>query len=133
MQKIEVVGAAIIENRRVLVAQRSPQMITPRKWEFVGGKVEQNETHQQALTREVFEELNIKIEVHEHIATGFSTFDEKEIVLHIYKTKIIEGRPTAKEHSQLRWVYIKDLFDLDWAEADIPAVKELVLFNNTNF
>lgn len=126
MQKIEVVGAAIIENNKLLAAQRSSTMSMPLKWEFVGGKVERNETHQEALVREVFEELGIKIKVNDYIATGYSILKDKEIILHVYQAEILEGNPEVREHRALRWVGFEELVELDWPQADIPVVQELM-------
>ena len=126
MTEIHVVGAAIIDGSKVFAAQRSESMKTPLKWEFVGGKVEPGETHTQALIREVKEELGVKIGVKGHIATGYSTLGDKRIVLHVYEAELLEGTPTAREHSELKWVDIDRLMELDWAEADLPACDELM-------
>ncbi|MCR4435504.1 MAG: (deoxy)nucleoside triphosphate pyrophosphohydrolase [Clostridiales bacterium] len=125
MEDIEVVGAAIRDGGRILAAQRSPVMSSALKWEFVGGKVEVNETHRQALRREVFEELGVRIKVNRYIASGTSTVEGKKIRLHVYEAEIIEGTPQAREHSQIQWINIKDMEKLDWADADIPASKRL--------
>lgn len=125
MQEIHVVGAAIRKGNKILVAQRSAHMNSPLKWEFVGGKVEQGETHQQALEREVNEELGVKIKVHGHIAAGQSDVKDKRIILHVYEAELLDGEPVAREHSQLQWVETGQLRMLDWAEADIPAVETL--------
>jgi 8-oxo-dGTP diphosphatase len=126
MQEIHVVGAAIVSDDKVLAAQRSADMESPFKWEFVGGKIEKGETHTQALEREVEEEMGIKIKVNGFLATGVSNVDEKKIVLHVYEAEIIEGEPTAKEHAKLEWVELDEMSMLDWAEPDIPACKVLM-------
>lgn len=130
MLEIHVVGAAIMDGGKVLAAQRSEKMNSPLKWEFVGGKVEQGESHHQALEREVFEELEVRIRAGDHIATGYSIFNGKKIVLHVYKAELIKGVPVLKEHARIRWVDIASLMELDWAEADIPACRELIKREN---
>lgn len=129
MAEIQVVGAAIINGDKILGAQRSKSMKTPLKWEFVGGKVEIGETPEEALEREVFEELGVKINVKDLIGTGTSETEGKKINLSVFIAEIIEGIPVAKEHSQIMWIHIEDVFMYDWAEADIPICRKLLSFN----
>jgi 8-oxo-dGTP diphosphatase len=126
MAEIQVVGAAIREGTKVLAAQRSAKMNMPLKWEFAGGKVEENETHQKALKREVYEELGLIIEVLDFLAVGYSEINGKTIALYVYDSKIKGGEINMNEHSQIKWVEIRELDKLDWAEADIPACKKLI-------
>lgn len=126
MKEIHVVGAAITDGTKILAAQRSEKMKEPLKWEFVGGKVEPGETHQQALVREVQEELGIHIQVGEHIATGTSESNGSRILLHVYRAQILKGQPQAAEHTQIRWVEASRLMELDWPEADLPACEKIV-------
>ncbi|MFZ5990122.1 MAG: (deoxy)nucleoside triphosphate pyrophosphohydrolase [Bacillota bacterium] len=132
METIHVVGAAIRDGNRVLAAQRSPRMNPPLKWEFVGGKIEKNETHREALEREVYEELGIRIKAKEFIAEGTLVAGEKKVILYVYSAIIVDGIPVAREHSQIRWVEIDKLMELDWAEPDIPACKQLVKSKTVN-
>lgn len=129
MREIHVVGAAIIQEDKVLAAQRSNKMSHPLKWEFAGGKVEEGETHRQALQRELYEELGISVKVNDFVASGNSEINGSRIVLHVYEAEITEGIPVKGEHSSLRWVEIGRLLELDWADADIPACKELIKKN----
>ncbi|MCX7708491.1 MAG: (deoxy)nucleoside triphosphate pyrophosphohydrolase [Clostridia bacterium] len=126
MKEIHVVGAAIREGKRILAAQRSEKMSAPLKWEFAGGKVEDGEAHQEALKRELQEELGIDIQVGEHLATGIVEDSNRKIILHVYEASILQGNPEAKEHSLLKWIDIKDIYQLDWAEPDIPACEILL-------
>ncbi|MCX7922156.1 MAG: (deoxy)nucleoside triphosphate pyrophosphohydrolase [Clostridia bacterium] len=126
MQEIHVVGAAIRDGKKLLAAQRSEKMKMPLKWEFAGGKVESGETHRQALEREIFEELGVAIKVGKFIADGYSKVGDKTIILHVYEASILEGVPRAAEHAQLKWIDIVEIPELDWAEPDIPACKEII-------
>ena len=126
MEPIHVVGAAIIKGKNVLAAQRGPGMNEALKWEFPGGKVEENETHRQALEREVYEELGIRIKADVFIASGQSMSGGRCICLHVYEAELIEGVPVASEHTGFIWADINDILRLDWAEADIPACLELI-------
>ncbi|MDP4091776.1 MAG: (deoxy)nucleoside triphosphate pyrophosphohydrolase [Bacillota bacterium] len=126
MDEIHVVGAAIRDGERILTAQRSEKMDEAMKWEFPGGKVEKNETHKEALKRELREELDIKVDVGEHIATGYSLKDDRKIVLHVYNANITSGRLVVKEHKQVKWIKVCDIMDMDWAEADVPACRKIL-------
>lgn len=126
MQEIHVVGAAIMKGCSVLAAKRSMSMNTPFKWEFAGGKVESGESREEALAREIHEELGVRISVGNYVAEGSFETNGKKIVLHVYEAVMIDGEPAAKEHSELKWIEIDGLGELDWAEADIPACKELM-------
>ena len=125
MDEIHVVGAAIRSGDRVMAAQRSAHMNSALKWEFPGGKIEKGESHQEALCREIQEELGLVVEVKEYIATGYSEVDGRRILLYIYEAEIKEGQLVLKEHAQVKWVEISRIMELDWAEADVPACEEL--------
>lgn len=126
MKEIVVVGAAIMDGKRVLAAQRSVKMNSPLKWEFPGGKVEEGETQQQALKREIIEELGIMIEVGEMLGCGIAEYGDKRITLNVYWASIVEGKPVAKEHADIRWIEIDRIGELEWAEPDIPVCKVLL-------
>lgn len=126
MHEIEVVGAAIINGNKVLAAQRSEIMKLPLKWEFPGGKIQKGETHEEALIRELREELGIDISVSDFIAKGSSVVDNRLINLYVYSAKILKGIPQAREHARLMWTDIGNIMNLDWAEADLPACKQLL-------
>ncbi|WP_035099344.1 (deoxy)nucleoside triphosphate pyrophosphohydrolase [Anoxybacteroides tepidamans] len=121
-----VVGA-VIENERgeILCALRSETMSLQHVWEFPGGKVEQGESSEEALVREIYEELGCLIKVHEKIAE--TRYDNGKVIicLHTYKASIIEGVPVAKEHAEIKWVSRADLPALHWAPADVPTVEAL--------
>ncbi|AEV67966.1 (deoxy)nucleoside triphosphate pyrophosphohydrolase [Acetivibrio clariflavus] len=126
MHEIEVVGAAIIEDNKVLAAQRSEIMKLPLKWEFAGGKVQKGETHEKALVRELREELGIEVSVGDFIAKGSSVIEDRLINLYVYSAKILKGVPQAREHARIMWIDIEDIMKLDWAEADLPACEQLL-------
>lgn len=103
-------------------------MSLPEKWEFPGGKLELNELPEEALIREINEELNIEIKIIEALPIAEHAYvPEKIIQLIPYRCSIVDNeRPIATEHSELRWVKRDELLQLDWAEADIPIVKYLM-------
>ena len=121
---IPVVCAIIEQDDLVLCALRSEQMSLPGKWEFPGGKLELNELAEDALIREINEELNVSIEIAESLPiSDYSYVPEKVIRLIPFRCVIQNNKiPVAAEHAELRWVKKEDLLNLNWAEADVPIV-----------
>lgn len=126
MKVIRVVGAAIIRDGRVLAAQRSSTMSLPGLWEFPGGKIEKGESAQNALTRELKEELNSAVEVGDRIVTTSHDYPFGTVQLTTFYARIVGGEPVAGEHSELRWCNASELESLNWAPADVPAAAEVV-------
>lgn len=120
--RIQVVGAAIAHRGRCLIAQRGPEMALPGKWEFPGGKVEDSETPEDALAREIQEELGIRIKVGGLLGQGLSSSGARTIVLDVYAAKWLDGNPSPQEHAALAWASAEELLDYDWAEADVPVI-----------
>lgn len=129
MKKQVKVVAAIIENEKdeILCALRSPEMSIPTMWEFPGGKVEQGEDIFTALKREIDEELQCEVETEASIFND-NTHEYETFIINLLsiKCRIIEGTPTANEHSKLIWLKRENLSSLKWAPADIPAVEQLI-------
>lgn len=123
---IEVVGAIIVRDESVLVAQRGPGKALAGLWEFPGGKVEAGESPTDALTREIVEELGCRIKVGEHVTTTTHKYEFGTIELATYYAALTSGTPVASEHAELRWVPLDDLQSLEWAPADLPTVEAIV-------
>lgn len=122
MKQIHVVGAAIIDGDKCLIAKRGPNMSLPGKWEFPGGKVERDEDPRAALVREIKEELGLLIEVHECLGQGTAAFGERRIVLDVFAARCLEGELMLAEHAEVTWTGAEGLLDFDWAEADVPVL-----------
>lgn len=98
-------------------------MPLPLKWEFPGGKVEEGESLENCLVREIKEELDITIKIIDELAPNEHKYSDKTIKLIPFLCRWTKGEIHLKEHAAYRWQRPKNLLDLDWAEADIPIVK----------
>jgi 8-oxo-dGTP diphosphatase len=123
-----VVAAALIRERRVLIAQRPEGKRLAGLWEFPGGKLEPNELPEAALQREILEELGVEIEIVSALQASEYSYDGiRTIRLIPFLASIIDGNePKAHEHSEIRWVPKSELMQLDWAAADVPIVLEYI-------
>ena len=120
---LQVVGAAIINDKNeVLCAQRGYGSLKG-KWEFPGGKIEKNESDAEALAREIKEELGIDVSVKDMIDENYHEYDTFNVNLKVYKCAYISGEINDTEHQSLKWVEGRKLNDLDWADADKPIVE----------
>ncbi|WP_057762104.1 (deoxy)nucleoside triphosphate pyrophosphohydrolase [Cytobacillus praedii] len=124
-KNIHVVGAIIIDNNKILCAQRGQDKSLPLKWEFPGGKIEAGESAQEALKREISEEMNCQIEIGEQVDHTVYEYDFGIVHLTTFSCKLIEGKPELTEHVAIKWLPPSELASLDWAPADIPAVEKL--------
>ncbi|KKB41756.1 8-oxo-dGTP diphosphatase MutT [Bacillus thermotolerans] len=128
MKKTVQVTAAVCINEQdeVLCALRSPIMTLPNLWEFPGGKVEEGETPEESLIREIKEELGCTVEVHELIEDVMHEYPNVIVNLLTYRSTITEGMPLASEHAEIKWVPREQLRSLEWAPADIPTIDRLL-------
>src|SRR3954468_14094944 len=122
-KNLYVVGAVIIENGKILCAQRGPSKSLPFKWEFPGGKIEEGESPQEALRREINEEMRCEIEIGEQVEDTVYEYDFGVVHLKTFYCRLIAGEPILTEHVSIQWLYPNDLRSLDWAPADIPAIE----------
>lgn len=125
-KSVHVVGA-IIENEKeeIFCALRSPEMSLPNYWEFPGGKIENDETPEEALAREIQEEFNCTISVGEKVEDTTYEYDKVIVRLETYKAKLLNGQPVALEHADTKWVTREEILSLNFAPADIPAVEKI--------
>lgn len=125
-KRIVVVGAVLVRDGDVLCARRSQDMTLPGMWEFPGGKLEPGESPEQALVRELDEELAVEANIGERVDETEYEYDFGVVSLTTYWGSIVSGEPKACEHAELKWLPMADLASLDWAPADIPAVEKII-------
>jgi mutator protein MutT len=123
---IHVVAAVILDNRRVLIAQRASESSNPLLWELPGGKVEPNESPRQALARELREELGIRARVGALLGECTHRYPHESIRLEAYWVSHIQGEPQALHHTQLAWVRPEHLGRYRFTGADVPLVHEVI-------
>ncbi|MBN3521925.1 (deoxy)nucleoside triphosphate pyrophosphohydrolase [Algoriphagus lutimaris] len=127
MKTISVSCAIIIHLNKVLVAKRSSSMSQPGMWEFPGGKLEEGESLEESLIREIKEELGIEISVGSQLTVSKFTYSEEKIVeLTPFICAWESGDIRVLEHERVVWMEIGDLSVLNWAPADIPVFNELL-------
>jgi len=126
---IKVTCAIIEHENKTLVVQRSESMKLPLKWEFPGGKIEDNETDEDCIIREIKEELNIEIELFLKLTPIKFKYPTFEINLIPFVAKYLAGNLKLTEHKKHSWLTKDEMNNLDWAEADIPILKEYLNYD----
>ena len=122
-EPVRVVGGAIIVEHRVLAARRAGPPEVAGLWELPGGKVEPGETDEQALRRELVEELSVDVSVGRLIGPELDLGDNT--TLRCYRVQLTGGRPRPTEHDAVRWLGAAELDAVDWLPADRLLLGEL--------
>lgn len=126
MNPVKVTCAIIIIEGKVLAVQRSATMRLPLKWEFPGGKIEELESAEDCIKREISEELGIEIGIEQKLTPSIFEYPTVTVELIPFVASICEGEITLKEHAQYLLLDKGQLSELDWAEADLPILKEFL-------
>jgi 8-oxo-dGTP diphosphatase len=121
-KQIHVVGAVITRDGLVMCAQRGDDGNLPGLWEFPGGKIEQGESKQAALMREITEELGCTVEVGREVTTTTHEYEFGEVTLTTFYCRLMAGTPKLTEHASIKWLRPDELESIPWAPADIPAI-----------
>ena len=128
MKTIKVVAAVIcdsLENMTKIFATARGYGEFKGQWEFPGGKIEVGETSQQALIREIQEELNVKIEVGELIDTIEYDYPTFHLSMDCFWCVVVDGEIILKEAKAAKWLGIDELYSVDWLPADIVLIEKL--------
>ena len=123
MQTIDVAAGIIWRGGHFLASQRPTNKVMEGYWEFPGGKLEQGETPEEALIREIKEEFDSEIEIVSFINEASHEYDFGIVTMKTYRSKLHTGNLTLLEHQDSKWLPIEELDTLEWAPVDLPAVK----------
>ena len=126
MKQIEVVAAIIHDAEGRIFATQRGYGDMKDGWEFPGGKMEQGETPEEALKREIWEELETKIVVEKLLTTVDYDYPKFHLTMHCFMCSIESGQLTLKEHEAARWLRLSDIYSVDWLPADKVVVDRLV-------
>jgi 8-oxo-dGTP diphosphatase len=128
MKKVEVVAGVVFCEDLILCVQRPKNKFNyiSEKFEFPGGKIEAGETKEEALHRELFEELNLSINIKSLLLTVVHEYPDFELTMHSFMCEVKSKELILNEHIDKKWLRTSDLKVLDWAAADIPIVDKLV-------
>ena len=122
--QVDVTAAIIVKDGRVLAARRRPGKHLGGHWEFPGGKLEDFETPERCLERELAEEFQIVSRVGPFVGENLHNYGNKVIRLLAFEVEHISGDFVLVDHDQLRWLSPDELFHVNWAPADIPLVEQ---------
>lgn len=127
------VSCAVIEHEgKVLAAQRSATLSLPLKWEFPGGKLEEDETEEEALIREILEELNVEVEIGVRLPLSIRDDGWREIQLVPFVCQLLTFDIQLIDHEEIRWLAPDEMYDLDWAEADYAIIKNYLEYRESH-
>ena len=127
IEQIKVVAGLILQNNKLLICQRPNFKDHPLKWEFPGGKIKNDETNEEALIREINEELSINIINYEElISYDFNYKDlNKKVFIYFYLVNNFSGNVLNNFHKELKWIEIKDIREYDFLEGDLKIIDHI--------
>ena len=125
---MKIVGTAIIvdDKGRILIGQRPEDKALPGLWEFPGGKLEEGETIEQCIKREIYEELNVHCEVGKFLLTVSKEYEHGDFQLMVYEAFVCDMECLkANVHQELRWVTPKEMANYEFPPADVEIIEYL--------
>ena len=125
IKQTKVVAGLILQNDKLLICQRPNFKDHPLKWEFPGGKIKNDETNEEALIREINEELSINIINCEELISYNFNYKElnKKVFIYFYLVNNFNGKVLNNFHKQLKWIEIKDIREYDFLEGDLKIIE----------
>ncbi len=124
MKSIEVVAAVVVDGDKVFATQRGYGDFKDM-WEFPGGKLEPEESREEALKREILEELDTEISVDKYLCTVEHDYPTFHLTMHCFVCSILKGDLVLHDHEAAKWLSREDLYSVDWLPADLDVVKAL--------
>lgn len=124
MKNIRVAAAVIRKDDKIFATQRGYGEFKDG-WEFPGGKIEEGETPEQALTREIREELNTEIQVGERIDTIEYDYPKFHLSMDCFWCEIVQGMLELKEHEAAKWLTKDTLHSVEWLPADVEVIEKI--------
>ena len=124
MKIVNVSAAAIVQDNKVLATRRGYGAYKDW-WEFPGGKLEDGESPEDALIREILEELNVEISVGKLLRTVEYDYPGFHLVMHCFLCSISSGVLTLNEHEDARWLSVSELGSVAWLPADLLLLEDL--------
>lgn len=125
MKHLEVVAALIWDKDRFLICQRPKDKGCALLWEFVGGKVEPGEIHEQALIRECREELGIQVSVGNEFMDVTHEYPDAVVHLTLYEATIVSGIPQRLEHQDFQWILPDEISQYPFCPADKAILERI--------
>jgi 8-oxo-dGTP diphosphatase len=122
---VEVVAALIWDNGKFMICQRPKHKTRALEWEFVGGKVEPNESKEDALIRECREELDITVEVGEVFMEVIHQYPDILVHLTLFHAGIASGTPKLLEHNDMRWITPNEIGEYNFCPADKEILERI--------
>ena len=124
IKQIKVVAGLILQNDKLLICQRPNFKEHPLKWEFPGGKIKNHESNEEALIREINEELSINITNCEELISYNFNYKElnKKVFIYFYLVNNFNGKVLNNFHKELKWIEIKDIREYDFLEGDLKII-----------
>ena len=124
MKTVRVVAAVIRKDNKIFATQRGYGEFKDG-WEFPGGKIEEGETPEQALAREIKEELDTEIQVGKLIDTIEYDYPKFHLSMDCFWCEIMQGGLELKEHEAARWLSKEELYSVDWLPADVGVIEKI--------
>ena len=124
MKTVRVAAAVIRDNNRIFATARGYGAFKG-KWEFPGGKIEMGETSQEALKREIMEELATEIKVGDLIDTIEYDYPDFHLTMECFWCEVVNGGLELKEHEAARWLMREELYNVEWLPADVRLLENI--------